>query len=72
MIGDQTLFNRWDEVENAWKIIDILITCFKNKKPINYISGSWGPLEADKLIEKDGRKWVEPKKPSYADQLDKV
>ena len=71
MIGDQTLFTRWDEVENAWKIIDVLRQSFKDKKPLGYDSGTWGPKDADELIEKDNRKWIEPKKPSYADQLEK-
>ena len=71
MLGDQTLFTRWDEVENAWKLIDVLIGGFKNTKPIKYEAGTWGPKEADKLIEKDGRKWIEPKRPSYADLLGK-
>ena len=71
MIGDQTLFTRWDEVENAWKIIDVLTNYFKGTKPLKYEAGAWGPKEADKLIEKDGRKWVEPKRPAYADLLGK-
>ena len=71
MIGDQTLFTRWDEVENAWKIIDVLTKSFKEAKPLKYEAGTWGPKEAHKLIEKDGRKWVEPKRPSYADLLGK-
>jgi glucose-6-phosphate 1-dehydrogenase len=71
MIGDQTLFTRWDEVENAWKIFDVLINAHKNSKPSKYESGSWGPKQADKLIEKDGREWVHPQRPSYADQLGK-
>src|SRR3989344_263028 len=69
MAGDQTLFTRWDEVENAWKIADVIL---KNIDKLNlhaYPAGSWGPLEADRLIEKDGRKWVEPKRPAYADQI---
>ncbi|MBI1935990.1 glucose-6-phosphate dehydrogenase [Candidatus Woesearchaeota archaeon] len=71
LIGDQTLFTRWDEVENAWRVIDPLIEAFKNIKPKLYQAGTWGPKEADELIERDGRKWVEPKRPSYADQLGK-
>jgi len=71
MIGDQTLFTRWDEVENAWKFIDVLTGYFKGKKPVKYDAGTWGPKEADKLIERDNRKWVEPKRPSYADLLEK-
>mgnify|MGYP001602152168 FL=1 len=71
MIGDQTLFTRWDEVQNAWKFVDALTKSFKGGKPLKYDAGSWGPKEADLLIGKDGRKWVEPKRPSYADLLRK-
>lgn len=70
MANDQTLFTRWGEVENAWKMIDPLIKFSKDLKLNKYEAGTWGPLEADKLIEKDSRKWVEPKKPSYAELLD--
>ena len=69
MIGDQTLFTGWSEVENAWKVIDVLIDTFNDAKPFKYKAGTWGPEEAQKLIEKDGRKWIEPKRPSYADLL---
>ena len=71
MLGDQTLFTGWDEVEHSWKIFDVFIDSFKNVKPIKYEAGTWGPSEADRLIEKNGRKWIEPKKPSYAELLDK-
>ncbi len=71
MIGDQTLFTRWDEVENAWRFADVLTDAFKGMKPLKYEAGTWGPKESDKLIEKDGRKWIVPKRPSYADLLGK-
>ena len=71
MMGDQTLFTRWDEVEAAWKIVDIALKNIKKLKLHDYPAGSWGPEEANKLIQKDGRRWVEPKRPSYADQLGK-
>ncbi len=71
MLGDQTLFTSWKEVESAWKLIDVVIGGFKNKLPFKYAAGTWGPKEADELIEKDARKWVEPKKPAYADLLGK-
>jgi glucose-6-phosphate 1-dehydrogenase len=71
MANDQTLFTSWSEVENSWKIFDGLIEAFKGTKPFEYAAGTWGPLEANKLIEKSGRQWVEPKKPSYADLLEK-
>lgn len=56
--GDQTFFNDAEEVEAQWAFIDPLIAV--RDEPYIYKSGSWGPKEADELIEKDGRKWLEP------------
>ena len=70
MIGDQTLFTRWDEVENAWILIDTILKNINKLKLNFYPAGSWGPEEANKLIQKDGRQWVEPKRPAYADQIE--
>ena len=59
MLGDQTLFIRSDEVENAWKFIDPILQGWK-LHPDNvylYKAGSWGPEESDKWIEADGYKW---------------
>lgn len=71
MAGDQTLFTSWKEVENSWKIFEAMIESFKEAKPFEYSAGTWGPAEANKLIEKDGRKWVDPKRPAYAELLGK-
>ena len=71
MQGDQTLFTRWDEVENAWKIVDGLINTFKNIRPFKYEAGTWGPINANRLLQQDGREWVVPTKPSYAEFLGK-
>lgn len=59
MIGDQTLFTRWDEVEYSWKLIDPISNLWRSEKADfpNYASGSSGPEEADLLIRKDGREW---------------
>jgi glucose-6-phosphate 1-dehydrogenase len=56
--GEQTYFNDAVEVESQWKFIDALLA--KNAKINIYSKGSWGPKEASELIEKDGRKWLEP------------
>ncbi|MDD2822885.1 MAG: glucose-6-phosphate dehydrogenase [Candidatus Daviesbacteria bacterium] len=56
--GDQTYFNNAAEVESEWKYIDEFTA--KLPEPCLYKPGSWGPKEADELIEKDGRKWLEP------------
>jgi glucose-6-phosphate 1-dehydrogenase len=44
ILGDQTLFVRYDEVETAWQIYDQLITIKKTLHP--YPAGTWGPIEA--------------------------
>jgi len=71
MMGDPTLFTRWDEVEHSWKVVEPLLEGLKSLKLAKYKAGSWGPEEADKLMEHEGHKWVSPKRPSYADLLDK-
>jgi len=63
MIGEATLFTRSDEVEAAWKVIDPLIKYWESHPPKRmptYAAGSWGPREADELIEEDGVEWREP------------
>ncbi len=56
--GDQTFFADKEEIEDSWKFIDELIKA--RKDPKEYEPGTWGPKEADELLEKDGRKWLEP------------
>jgi glucose-6-phosphate 1-dehydrogenase len=70
MAGDQTLFTRWDEAEWQWRVVEPILKSGKKLKLSKYSPGTWGPEDADKLIEKDGRKWVAPKKPAYAEQLE--
>jgi glucose-6-phosphate 1-dehydrogenase len=63
MIGEATLFTRTDEVEAAWRVVDPLIQYWESHKPKRmptYAAGSWGPREADELIEEDGVEWREP------------
>lgn len=54
LIGDSTLFSRLDEVIESWKFIDSI----KRGKLNIYKHGTAGPKEADKLIERSGRKWI--------------
>lgn len=56
--GDQTFFNDAKEVEAQWRFVDPLVEA--KEKPLIYKPGTWGPKEADQLIESDGRKWLEP------------
>src|ERR1700730_11935539 len=62
MIGDPTLFTRADEVEAAWAFVDPIETAWRDDRPTlsMYPAGTWGPAEADKLIQGDGREWHRP------------
>ncbi len=60
MIGDATLFQRADMVEAGWCVVSPVLDVWKALPPRNfpnYPSGSWGPKEADELLERDGRHW---------------
>jgi glucose-6-phosphate 1-dehydrogenase len=60
MIGDATLFQRADMVEAGWCVVSPALDVWKALPPRNfpnYSSGSWGPREADELLERDGRHW---------------
>jgi glucose-6-phosphate 1-dehydrogenase len=60
MIGDATLFQRADMVEAAWSVIQPVIDVWRALPARgfpNYAAGSWGPREADDLMERDGRAW---------------
>jgi glucose-6-phosphate 1-dehydrogenase len=63
--GDAPLFTRADEVEMAWSIIDpILQTWETHQTPplAGYKPSTWGPAEADVLLAKDGRRWLNEEK----------
>ncbi len=53
MLGDQTLFTRWDAVERAWEIVTPILDVWKNTKDFsfpNYAAGSQGPESAKNLF----------------------
>jgi glucose-6-phosphate 1-dehydrogenase len=52
MAGDATLFARQDAVEAAWQIVDPVIN--RSSDLFEYDPGTWGPKEADKLVEAVG------------------
>jgi glucose-6-phosphate 1-dehydrogenase len=60
MIGDATLFQRADMVEAGWSVVDPMLDVWRALPPRkfpNYASGTWGPVEADQLLEVDERHW---------------
>jgi glucose-6-phosphate 1-dehydrogenase len=58
MEGDQTFFNDAAEVEAEWRFVDAISK--GKREPVIYRKGSWGPKEANRIIEADGRKWLTP------------
>jgi glucose-6-phosphate 1-dehydrogenase len=63
MTGDSTLFLRDDEVETAWKFIDPIQKAWTNNPEIKiygYPAGTWGPANANDLIEGCGLMWRYP------------
>jgi glucose-6-phosphate 1-dehydrogenase len=60
MLGDATLFQRADMVEYGWGVVSTVLDVWNALPPRNfpnYKAGTWGPKEADNLIEQDGRQW---------------
>ena len=55
MAGNQTWFAREDYVEEAWRIVDPILD---EQNVIEYKPGTWGPAEADKLLESHGGWWA--------------
>jgi glucose-6-phosphate 1-dehydrogenase len=58
--GNKIHFTLWDELENAWKYVDVIRQQWDNESPIfpNYMSNTIGPDAASELLEKDGNSWV--------------
>jgi len=61
ILGDSTLFIRRDEVEASWSYIDRIEEAWQGEEattPLpSYRAGTWGPVEADELLSRDGRAW---------------
>ena len=63
MLGDPTLFIRSDEVEQSWRIVDPILKVWgeEGRAPLaSHVAGTWGPEEADRLLEQDGHAWRSP------------
>jgi len=58
--GDTSLFNRGDQSELAWQLIDPILEAWEDAEgaPLAiYEPGSWGPVEADELLVVNGHRW---------------
>ncbi|WP_353678233.1 glucose-6-phosphate dehydrogenase [Rosettibacter primus] len=61
--GDNTLFARTEEVIATWKFLTPILEAWQNNNEIplyGYPAGTWGPKEADKLIEDGKVSWRFP------------
>ncbi len=59
--GDASLFTRADGIEQSWRLVDAVRAGWESKSApplVSYARGSWGPREAEELLERQGRKWV--------------
>ena len=56
MTGDRTLFVRADEAEEAWRLYTPILGA--DIAPAPYPAGSWGPQEAERLLDPHGAKWT--------------
>ncbi|MGI9032745.1 MAG: glucose-6-phosphate dehydrogenase [Acidimicrobiales bacterium] len=55
--GSAGRFAREDQVEQAWRVVDPVL---RRPGPVHlYRRGSWGPSEADRLVDKEGG-WHDP------------
>ncbi len=60
MQGDATLFQRADTIEAGWRLVQPLLDVWSspaNGAPARYPAGSAGPVQADELLRRDGRRW---------------
>jgi len=58
--GDTSLFNRGDQSELAWELIDPILQAWEDPHgpPLAiYEQGSWGPIEADAMLAVNSHKW---------------
>jgi glucose-6-phosphate 1-dehydrogenase len=63
MAGDATLFMRRDNIETAWAWITPILEAWAASGARwlpQYSAGTWGPVEADRLIAAEGRRWRTP------------
>ena len=57
LIGDQTLFQRADQIEGGWRVVQPLLDAWTRGQPDDYTPGSAGPDAADALLAREGRAW---------------
>ncbi|MFZ2980347.1 MAG: glucose-6-phosphate dehydrogenase [Sphingobium sp.] len=57
LTGDQTLFQRADQIEGGWRAVQPLLDVWAQGTPEEYAAGSAGPESADALMHRSHRRW---------------
>jgi glucose-6-phosphate 1-dehydrogenase len=58
LIGDQTLFQRADNIENGWRAVQPFLDAWADAGKVRmYAAGTDGPQAADELLARDNRAW---------------
>ena len=58
LTGDQTLFQRADNIENGWRAVQPFLDAWKDGGEVQpYAAGDNGPAAADELLARDHRVW---------------
>lgn len=61
--GDPTLYGSSDWVEKSWELLMPVLeawTAPSSGRVPRYPAGSWGPQDADRLLDGEWRRWLEP------------
>jgi glucose-6-phosphate 1-dehydrogenase len=62
-MGDATLYTRGDGLEAAWCFVQPILDYWKHNPNVplfGYPAGTWGPEDADQLIEGENQTWRYP------------
>jgi glucose-6-phosphate 1-dehydrogenase len=60
LLGNCLLFARADNVETNWSTVDPILKFWQASNSgtmQTYAAGTSGPMDANELLERDGRKW---------------
>ncbi|MBD9443203.1 glucose-6-phosphate dehydrogenase [Pseudomonas sp. PDM04] len=58
LTGDQTLFQRADNIENGWRAVQPFLDAWQQDASVqSYAAGEDGPSAAEDLLTRDGRVW---------------
>ncbi|MCF5586030.1 glucose-6-phosphate dehydrogenase, partial [Pseudomonas syringae] len=60
LTGDQTLFQRADNIENGWRAVQPFLDTWARQPEVQlYDAGQDGPAAGEELLSRDGREWRE-------------